>query len=135
VVVGGVLGVHALGRQHEQHPDQAAVLDAGLHVGAHGRHQLAVVALEQLHASHGVVLLVPLEHGHEELGLAREVVQQPLARHTGLGGDRIDRDAAVATLGEHADRHLEDAVARSLALGGREGLGHRARRLRAASEG
>jgi hypothetical protein len=111
-LVRGMLGVHRLGGQHEQHPDQPAVLDARVQVRAHRRDELAVVGLEQRGALLRVVELVLLEHGDQQLGLALEVVQQALARHVGLVRDHIERNAPEPPGREDADRYVDDPVTR-----------------------
>ena len=80
-----------------------------------------------------VVALVLVEHRHQQIDLAREVVQDALAGDADLGRDRIDRHAAKAARGERPDGRLHDPVARRPPLGGRErrpGHGEEASRAR-----
>jgi hypothetical protein len=56
-----------------------------------------------------------LQDAEQELALGGEVVQQPGLADPGLGGDRGDRRAAEALLGERAHGDLQDLLPAGLA--------------------
>ena len=85
--------------------------------GNSSREPPAVLAGE-LDEALGVLLLAEFEDREQELDLRREVVQQGLASDADLGGDHVQRGAAVAAGGELVHRDAHDLLARHSLRGG-----------------
>ena len=125
VVVGRVLGVHALGGQHEQHPDQPAVRRSPRRRRASSGRARGGCARRARHRARRCPCSCLSSTATSRSVLLGKWYRSPWRDTPASAAIASIETLRKPRLGEHADRHLEDPVARALALRGREGLGHR----------
>jgi hypothetical protein len=129
VLVRRVVLADALGRQQAEELDQHRV---GLVVAEHGHERVQEVQVLALGGAGVDALVAILQHGQQQLALAREVMQQPrLADADRRGQLRVGRGIEPA-LGEHPRGGVEDLASPSLSARARACLapGHGAKRYR-----